>query len=253
MPTVSLAAGFPDPRWILLAWLGGGLFVAMMPCLRSSWARQSAGGRLFHHRPRHRSAQRFSDRLGDWCQLTVSTGFITVAFGEYVHRLGLLGLTAADRHRAGGRLLPGKLITARAARRNIGSALKRLVWWCWWPLCLAGAARHDRRARRRLHLRRHDRLARIYGAWWRLAGGDLFSEEVNAPERNVARATFVGIAVITTLYLLSMPRTACAAHGPWCNLRRRDAARIVLGISGVMSPRWPSCAWRAWPTSRSWN
>ena len=87
-----VAAGFPDPVWILLAWLGGGLFVAIdaMPTVELGAAIPLAGG------PYSIISRAIGPRSGfligwaDWCQLTVSTGFITVAFGEYVHRLGLL-------------------------------------------------------------------------------------------------------------------------------------------------------------------
>src|ERR1700750_273084 len=87
-----VAAGFPDPLWVMLAWLGGGLFVAIdaMPTVELGAAIPREGG------PYAIVTRAMGPRAGflvgwaDWCQLTVSTVFITVAFGEYVHRLGWL-------------------------------------------------------------------------------------------------------------------------------------------------------------------
>ena len=127
-----VAAGFPDPLWILLAWLGGGIFIAIdaMPTVELGAAIPLAGG------PYSIVSRAIGPRFGfligwaDWCQLTVSTGFITVAFGEYVHRLGLLpGLTAGDI--AIGLVLACGVLNwigtrVGGASQNIGSALKAI-------------------------------------------------------------------------------------------------------------------------------
>ena len=242
-----VATGFPDARWILLAWLGGGLFVLIdaMPTVELGAAIPLAGG------PYSIITRAIGPRSGfligwaDWCQLTVSTGFITVAFGEYVHRLGLLPeLTAGQIAIA---LVAGcclvNWIGARAggAAGNIGSALKALglvvlvaalfggggtsaVAAPPPPAFTWGAAMIALRA--------------IYGAYGGWQAAIYFSEEVNAPERNVARATFAGIAVITTLYLLV---NAAVLHVlpigllVQSKLAAADAARTVLGeSSGVI-------------------
>jgi basic amino acid/polyamine antiporter, APA family len=242
-----VAAGFPNATWILLAWLGGGLFVAIdaMPTVELGAAIPLAGG------PYSIIARAIGPRSGfligwaDWCQLTVSTGFITVAFGEYVHRLGLLpGLTAgqiAILLVAGCCLVNWIGARAGGAAGNIGSALKAL------GLVVLVAALFGGRgtsaavappppaftgAAAMIALRA------IYGAYGGWQAAIYFSEEVNAPERNVARATFVGIAVITTLYLLV---NAAVLHVMpigllvQSKLAAADAARIVLGeSSGVI-------------------
>ncbi|HWM60638.1 MAG TPA: APC family permease, partial [Rhizomicrobium sp.] len=238
-----VAAGFPDATWILLAWLGGGLFVAIdaMPTVELGAAIPLAGG------PYSIIARAIGPRSGfligwaDWCQLTVSTGFITVAFGEYVHRLGLLpGLTAGQIAIA---LVAGcclvNWIGARAggAAGNIGSALKAL------GLVVLVAALFGGRGTSAAVVPPPPAftwaaamiaLRAIYGAYGGWQAAIYFSEEVNAPERNVARATFVGIAVITTLYLLV---NAAVLHVlpigllVQSKLAAADAARIVLGES----------------------
>src|SRR5882762_7447647 len=125
-----VAAGFPNATWILLAWLGGGLFVAIdaMPTVELGAAIPLAGG------PYSIIARAIGPRSGfligwaDWCQLTVSTGFITVAFGEYVHRLGLLSQLTAGQIAILLVLACGAVnwIGARVggSAQNIGSALK---------------------------------------------------------------------------------------------------------------------------------
>ena len=85
-----VAAGFPRPFLVLLAWLGGGMVVAIdaMSTVELGAALPQAGGP-------YPLATRAFGRFGgfvvgwaDWLQLAISTGFITVAFGEYVQRLG---------------------------------------------------------------------------------------------------------------------------------------------------------------------
>src|SRR4051812_39028758 len=125
-----VAKGFPDPAAILLAWLGGALVVAIdaMPTVELGAAIPLAGG------PYSIISRAIGPRSGfligwaDWCQLAVSTGFITVAFGEYVHRLGLLPQLTAGTIAIALVLACGLVnwIGARAGgmSQNIGSALK---------------------------------------------------------------------------------------------------------------------------------
>jgi APA family basic amino acid/polyamine antiporter len=75
----------------------------------------------------------------------------------------------------------------------------------------------------------------IYGAYGGWQAAVYFSEEVEAPERNVARATFWGIALVTGLYLLVnaailsvLPMGLLATS----KLAAADAAAIVLGGRG---------------------
>jgi len=71
-----VANGFPDARWILLAWLGGGLVVLIdaMPTVELGAAIPLAGGP--YSIVTRAIGPRFGFLIGwaDWCQLTVSTG-----------------------------------------------------------------------------------------------------------------------------------------------------------------------------------
>ena len=75
-------------------------------------------------------------------------------------------------------------------------------------------------------------LRAIYGAYGGWQAAIYFSEEVETPERNVARATFTGIALIAALYVLV---NAAVLHvlplGIFTHstLAAADAAKIVLG------------------------
>src|ERR1700742_5379420 len=94
-----VAAGFLDPTWIILAWLAGGLFLAgdAMPTVELGAAIPQSGG------PYPLAVRALGPFAGffvgwaDWLQLIFSTGFIAVASGEQVQRLGLLpGLTTGE-------------------------------------------------------------------------------------------------------------------------------------------------------------
>ena len=75
-------------------------------------------------------------------------------------------------------------------------------------------------------------LRAIYGAYGGWQAAIYFTEEVNAPERNVARATFAASRVVTALYLLVNAAVlhvlpiGALVHS---NLAAADAARVVLG------------------------
>jgi APA family basic amino acid/polyamine antiporter len=235
-----VAAGFPNTAWILLAWLGGGLFVAIdaMPTVELGAAIPLAGG------PYSIISRAVGPRSGfligwaDWCQLTVSTGFITVAFGEYVHRLGLLpGLSVGE--------VAILLVVAccavnwigarvSGASQNIGTALKAAGLVVLVAFLFLGHGEPVAAPPPPLFnwVAAMVALRAIYGAYGGWQAAIYFSEEVNAPERNVARATFAGIAVISTLYLLV---NAAVLHVlpigvlVHSNLAAADAARAVLG------------------------
>lgn len=236
-----VAKGLPDPTAILLAWLGGALVVAIdaMPTVELGAAIPLAGG------PYSIISRALGPRSGfligwaDWCQLAVSTGFITVAFGEYVHRLGLLPQWTAGQIAILLVLACGVVnwIGARVggASQNIGSAIKALglvVLVAFLFLSPAGAAAPAPPPPAFSWVAAMVALRAIYGAYGGWQATIYFSEEVQTPERNVARATFAGIALIAGLYLLVnaailhvLPVGALTGS----TLAAADAAKQVLG------------------------
>jgi len=237
-----VANGFPNPAWILLAWLGGGVFVAIdaMPTVELGAAIPLAGG------PYSIIARAIGPKSGfligwaDWCQLTVSTGFITVAFGEYIHRLGLLpGLTTgqiAIPLVAACGLVNGIGARFGGSSQEIGSALKAvgLVILVAALVFARGESPPGPPAPIFNWVAAAVALRAIYGAYGGWQAAIYFSEEVNSPGRNVARATFIGIATITTLYLLVnaavlyvLPIGTLVRS----NLAAADAAKVIFGAS----------------------
>ena len=208
-----VAAGFLNAKIILLAWLAGGAFVAIeaMPTVELGAAIPKSGGPYPLAVRSIGPFPGFFVAWADWLQLVFSTGFIAVAFGEYVQRLGFFpGLTT-------GEIAIGLVIGCGAinwissrvggASQSIGSALKALGLlilvatlflahgnpaaaalappppvFSWVAAAIAVRA-----------------VFAAYGGWQAVV---YFSEEVHEPERNVARATFGGIALITAIYTL---------------------------------------------------
>ncbi len=237
-----VAAGFGSAPLVLLAWLGGGLFCAVdaMPVVEVGSAIPLAGG------PYPLAKRAFGPLIGfvvgwaDWLQLAISTGFIAVAFGEYIHRLGLVP------HIDGGLLAMGLVAACGALNwigakvggwsQDLGSAVKAigllilvlLIFLA--PRGAPIAAGPPPPAF--TWIAAVVALRAIYGAYGGWQGAIYFSEEVNAPERNIARATFAGLALVTTIYVLVNAAVlwvlpiGVLAHS---TLPVGDAARIVLG------------------------
>jgi APA family basic amino acid/polyamine antiporter len=236
-----VAAGFPDARLVLLAWALGGVLVMLdaMPTVELGAAIPLDGGPFSLATRAMGPATGFLVGWADWLQNVISTGFIAVAFGEYVHRLGLAagigtGALAVLLVLACGAI---NWIGARSggASQHVGTALKGLGLVLLVALLLLAprgpmppapppplftwaAALVAMRA--------------VYGAYGGWQAAIYFSEEVHAPERNVARATFLGIALVTGLYLLVnaavvsvLPMGLLAGS----KLAAADAAAIVLG------------------------
>ena len=238
-----VAAGFGSPALVLLAWLGGGLFVCIdaMPTVELGAAIPQAGG---PYPLATRALGRFWGFIvgwADWLQICISTGFITVAFGEYIHRLGWLpGLTT-------GQLAIGLVLACGAVNwigakvsglsQDLGSAVKAigliiLVVLLFMahpavattvppplpPVFSWVAAAIAMRA--------------IYGAYGGWHAAVYFSEEVKNPQDNVARATFAGIALVTAIYfmvnaaVLHVLPIGVMAHS---TLAVADAASLVIG------------------------
>ncbi len=239
-----VAAGFPNSTWILLAWLGGGLFVMIdaMPTVELGAAIPLAGG---GYSIVGRAIGPRAGFLVGWCtlaQLVFSTGFITVAFGEYVHRLGWLpGLSAGQIGIA--LVIACGFVNSIGARaggllQQIGSALKALGL----VVLVAALFFHGGAAAQSAPpppafgwAAAMVALRAIYGAYGGWEASIYFSEEVHAPGRNVVRATFSGIALVMALYLLvnsavlHVLPVGALVHS---TLAAADAAAIVFGTGG---------------------
>ena len=208
-----VAAGFINPTWIILAWLAGGLFVAVdaMPTVELGAAVPQSGG------PYPLAVRALGPFTGffvgwaDWLQLIFSTGFIAVAFGEQVQRLGLLpGLTTGEI--AVLLVLACGMLNFIGAKvggmsQNIGSALKALglvviVAVLFLAHGKSGVVAAPPPPPVFTWVAAAVAIRAIYGAYGGWEAAVYFSEELHEPERNVARATFGGIALVTVIYTL---------------------------------------------------
>jgi APA family basic amino acid/polyamine antiporter len=238
-----VAAGFLDPTWIILAWLGGGLFVAVdaMPTVELGAAVPKSGG------PYPLAVRAIGPVAGffvgwaDWLQLIFSTGFIAVAFGEQVQRLGLLPALSTGQIAVLLVLACGALnfIGARVGgmSQNIGSALKALGLVAIVAVLFLA---HGKPAAAAAPpppvfswIAAAVAIRAIYGAYGGWEAAVYFSEELHQPERNVARATFGGIALVTVIYTLI---NAAVLHVLPMGVLTRSTLAVSDAMAAVLGP-----------------
>ncbi len=240
-----VAAALPSAHLILLAWAAGGL-MAMIDAfalveLGSSVPR--AGG------PYALAARAFGPFAGtlvgwaDWFQGVIVVAFVSVVFAEYLHRLGFLADAPVAALAIGLIAILFALnwtgTRTSGATQSIGSLLKGLGLMAFIVLLLAspaGAAVSETKevsptltlAAVAIGMRA---VYNTYGGW---TTSVYFCEEIHSPERNIARATFGGIAIVTTLYVLvnaAMLHALTPQQMAASNLPAADAAAQVLGQS----------------------
>jgi APA family basic amino acid/polyamine antiporter len=210
-----VAGAVPDPTWILALWTLGGILILIDACslveLGASIPR--AGGA-------YALATRAYGRVGgtvvgwaDWIINTLVVAFVSVVFGEYLHRLGIgtavpawllsIGLIAAcwavnwTGTRISGAsqtilsafkgLVLGGLVIALFLFGETGEPTPIVAAPPIAPAVGVAALLVAMRA-----------VVNTYGGWY---AGVYFGEELVAPERNVARSTFGGILLVTALYV----------------------------------------------------
>ena len=205
-----VAGAIVVPVAILAVWLAGGLLAATdaFATVELAAAHPCAGG------PYAFARRAFGPLAGtmlgwaDWFQGVVGLGFIAVVFAEYVHQLGLAGAAPT------GAIAVGLLLTVGAinwsgtrvsgASQTLLTTLKALLLLgLAAALILApGAPAEASAASPTVTLAGIVVALRLTGTTY--AGWNAscyFCEEIHAPERNLARGTFAGIAIITLLYL----------------------------------------------------
>jgi basic amino acid/polyamine antiporter, APA family len=241
-----VALGIPGPALILIAWaLGGAVtLLSAMPLAEAGASVPLAGG------PYPIAERAFGPTAGfltgwwGWLGYTGANGFISVVFGEYVHRLGFAagisnGALACGLILAMGALnLSGTRLSG--ASQNVASAAKVAALLALSALLFA--------------VRSHGPLPAAAPAGGALAVGGIgaavmalrviyqtyagwdaaiyFSEELHRPGHTVVRATLGGIAAVTVLYVLVnaaalhvLPPAAMAGSA----LAMGDAAKVALG------------------------
>ena len=242
-----VAGALPSAVWIMAAWLVGGLmcFVDAFATVELAASVPRAGG------PYAFVARAFGPFAGtiigwsDWFNFVVSSGFMGVVFAEYVHRLGFIETVPIG-------VLAVSLIAVTWAlnalgtrtssmSQNVGSALKAVALLGIVALCFAAPhaapvappAPHPALTLAALAIG----MRAVYNTFSGWNSCAYFCEEVHQPGRNIARSTFIGLAVVTGLYLLvnaallhalTIPQIAAST------LPVADAVGVLLGPRGAV-------------------
>jgi APA family basic amino acid/polyamine antiporter len=236
-----VAAAVPDEFLILLLWLVGGALAAVTAFawveLAASMPR--AGG------PYVFLGRAFGPAAGtligwvDWLQGFVILAYLAVVFAEYVHRLGFLSAL----HQGAIAVALLAIVTAInwagtrtcGLTQQIGSAMKGLALLVLVALMFMAPAAPDGGAAPSPTLTVASvaialRMIQNTYAGWNAAA--YFCEEMHAPERNIARSMFGGIALITALYLLitaAMLHVLTPGQMAASTLPAADALGVALG------------------------
>ena len=245
-----VALGIRSEPLILIAWLlgGGAAMLAAMPLVEAGASVPRAGGTYAIAERAFGPLVGFFTGWLSWLQYTASNAFIAVVFGEYVHRLGLLpGLSTAAI--ACALILVVAAINwlgtrASGASQSIASASKGAAFLFLVVILLVSPRAPVAAAQVTAHPLLVGAAAinavvmAIRVIYQTYAGWDAaiyFSEEVERPDRNVARATFWGIGLVTILYLLvnvAVMHVLSPAAIAGSALAVGDAAKVSLGAAG---------------------
>ena len=242
-----VAQGLKTEPLILLVWaLGGGLaMLTAMPLVEAGSSVPRAGGAY------PIAARAFGPTIGfltgwlAWLPTAASSAYISIVFGEYVHRLGVAGGVPTGVVASGLIILVGGLnwtgTRISGASQSVASALKGGAFLLLAAVLFASPRSHAT-------LTPHPGLAVAAGGgavvmairviYQTYAGWEApiyFSEEVRRPDRNIARATFLGIALVTVIYLLvnaAVLHVLTPTQMAGSELAVGDAAKVSLGPVG---------------------
>ena len=245
-----VALGVHSVPLTLLFWVAGGgvALLTAMPLVEAGASVPKAGGSYPIATRAFGPTAGFMTGWLTWLQYTASNAFIAVVFAEYVHRLGLAGGVSKS-------VLAVGLIAATAAvnwtttrisggSQSLASAIKGAAF-----LVVAAVLFVSPRAPPGFHPQTLHPLAvgaasvsaiimairviyQTYAGW---DGAIYFSEEVHNPQRNVARATFAGIGLVTIVYLLvnaALFHVLTPAQIAGSQLAVGDAIKVSLGNAG---------------------
>ncbi|MET0588273.1 MAG: amino acid permease [Novosphingobium sp.] len=237
-----VAEGVPHQTLIVALWLIGGVVCAidaMSTVELASSIRRTGGpyifvGRAFGPLPG------LATGLADWLANVAAAAFVSVVFGEYLHRLGIagnvpLGLLAATLVLTVGVIqLLGTKVAGRS--QELGSAIKASLF-CILVAALLLAPRGDSvaivaAAPAATFLGVIVALRGIFGTYAGWNSASYFCEEVHDPSHSIARATFSALAIITAIYVLvnvALLSVLTPAEMAGSNLVAADAAARVFG------------------------
>lgn len=240
-----VAQGVGDPTIIIGLWILAGAVSAidaMSTVELASSIRRTGGPYTF-------AARAFGPFVGlaigitDWLANMAGIAFIAVVFGEYLHRLGVATLIPVGALApmliavVGSTHLLGTKISGRS--QEVGSAIKALIFMALVLVLLLAPRSAPVATIPAGHMAAGLTLGGvvvalrgIFGTYTGWNGAAYFCEEVRDPRKDIARATFSGIALVTVIYVLvniALLRVMAPAEMAGSNLAAADAAARIFG------------------------
>ena len=241
-----VAGAVPDPTWILALWTLGGILILIDACslveLGASIPR--AGGPYALATRAYGAVGGTVVGWADWIINTLVVAFVSVVFGEYLHRLGIGTAVPAWLLSTGliavcwavnwtGTRISGASQTILSAFKGLVLAALVIALFLFGETPAAAAivatppiAPAVGAAALLIAMRA---VVNTYGGWY---AGVYFGEELVAPERNIARSTFGGILLVTALYVAvnaALLHVLTPAEMAASELPAADAAMRVFG------------------------
>jgi APA family basic amino acid/polyamine antiporter len=242
-----VAQGGHTPVIIIGLWILGGLiaWIDSMSTVELASSIRQTGGPFTFARRAFGSMGGLAVGIADWLGNMGGIAFVSVVFGEYIHRLGIgtsipVGLLALMLVVAVGVVQSlGTRIGGRS--QEVGSAVKAALFMIL-IIALMVAPRGDPVATAvspgmaaALTISGIVVAMRaIFGTYQGWNSAAYFCEEVKDPGKAIARATFSGIAVVTGIYVLvnvALLHVLSPAEMAGSNLVAADAAARVFGAA----------------------
>ena len=245
-----VARAITNEPMFLFAWIAGGAvcMLSAMPVVEAGASVPRAGGAF------PIAERAFGTTVGllagwiTWLGNVSAVAYVAVVFGEYVHRLGLAAPIPTSAV-AGGLIFAAAAMNlagtrATGASQAVASAVKGAGFLVLTVVLLASphaALSHSTSPAVAAGARVAGiggvimAIRVIYATYNGWIGAIFFSEEVRRPERALARATFTGIVVVTTLYVLiniAVLHVLTPAAIAGSELAVGDAAKAVVGAAG---------------------
>lgn len=245
-----VAAGAPDPALILALWMFGAVVTAIdaMSIVELGSAVPRAGGPYVFV---ERAFGRFGGFLAGWLDagnLIVTLAYVAVVVAEYVARFEAAAALPVGPLAAGFVILFG-MINALPTRtsgglQNAASVIKVGALLLFAVICFSfrgGEAAEAGQAPNALAMT-FVGLAlaanAIQQTYFGASTAVYFSEEVDAPEKNLARATFMGVGVVALTYLLvnaALLNVLTVEEMASSNLPAADALDRAIGSGGALA------------------
>ena len=208
-----VASGVPDATAIMALWavVGGFCAIDAMSTVELAASIRKTGGPYTFARRAFGPFVGLTVGLTDWVSNIGAIAYVAVVLGEYLHRMGIAvevpigGLAAGLPLALGAIQLAGTKVSGRS--QELGSVVKTALF-----AVLIATLLFSPRGSPVLHpvppagitaLGLVTALRAVTGTYNGWNGAAYFGEETVNPARTIARATFMGIALVTGLYLLT--------------------------------------------------